>query len=82
MFGDVGKNAKHFAIKPMGDICEVTSSHRVFTTEFVKEGIPFYRVKRLGNWLLELSLKTLFIFRNGVMNSCLPTIQSQKSVTS
>lgn len=41
MFGDFN-NSKHDKIK-LDKIAKVGSSHRVFTTEFVEEGVPFYR---------------------------------------
>ena len=41
MFGDFN-NSKYNKIK-LDKIAKVGSSHRVFTTEFVEEGIPFYR---------------------------------------
>ena len=28
-----------------GEVCEVTSSKRVFLSDYVKEGVPFYRSK-------------------------------------
>ena len=41
MFGDFN-NSKYDKIK-LDKIAKVGSSHRVFTTEFVEDGIPFYR---------------------------------------
>ena len=41
MFGDFN-NSKYDKIK-LYKIAKVGSSHRVFTTEFVEDGIPFYR---------------------------------------
>ena len=41
MFGDI-ENPK-FKCKKLKEIAKVGSSHRVFTTEFVEKGIPFYR---------------------------------------
>jgi len=31
----------------IGDNCEVTSSRRIFYSEYVKSGIPFYRSKEI-----------------------------------
>jgi type I restriction enzyme S subunit len=33
--------------KKMRDVCEVTSSKRIFKDEYVKRGIPFYRTKEI-----------------------------------
>lgn len=50
MFGDI-ENPK-FKCKKLKEIAKVGSSHRVFTTEFVEKGIPFYRgteISQLAN---------------------------------
>lgn len=50
MFGDIA-NPK-FKCKKLKEIAKVGSSHRVFTTEFVEKGIPFYRgteISQLAN---------------------------------
>ncbi len=31
----------------LGDVCEITSSKRIFQNEYVKAGIPFYRTKEI-----------------------------------
>lgn len=31
----------------LGDVCEITSSKRIFYDEYVKEGVPFYRSKEI-----------------------------------
>ena len=31
----------------LGDICDITSSRRIFLNEYVKEGVPFYRSKEI-----------------------------------
>lgn len=31
----------------LGDICNITSSKRIFAKEYQKEGIPFYRGKEI-----------------------------------
>ena len=43
MFGDIESGQYQYATQKLGTVAKVGSSHRVFTTEFVKEGIPFYR---------------------------------------
>ena len=43
MFGNVGTGAYNYKTYKLGDVAKVGSSHRVFTTEFVESGIPFYR---------------------------------------
>lgn len=48
MFGDiVGGDYKYETCK-LGDVSKIGSSHRVFTTEFVDDGIPFYRGTEIG----------------------------------
>ena len=46
MFGELS-NSKYPTVK-LKSIAEVGSSHRVFTTEFVEKGIPFYRGTEIG----------------------------------
>ena len=48
MFGDVGMGLFNYQTCKLGDVAKVGSSHRVFTTEFVESGIPFYRGKEIG----------------------------------
>ena len=48
MFGDVRTGVYKFETRKLGDVAEVGSSHRVFTTEFVETGIPFYRGTEIG----------------------------------
>ena len=43
MFGDVSTGVYNYETRKLGDVAFVGSSHRVFTTEFVDKGIPFYR---------------------------------------
>ena len=43
LFGDIESGQYQYATQKLGTVAKVGSSHRVFTTEFVKEGIPFYR---------------------------------------
>ena len=43
MFGDPSSPGEKYKIAKLGTIADVKSSHRVFTNEFVEEGIPFYR---------------------------------------
>ena len=31
----------------LGDCCEITSSKRIFFSEYVESGIPFYRSKEI-----------------------------------
>ena len=31
----------------LGEVCEITSSKRIFQDEYVKEGVPFYRTKEI-----------------------------------
>ena len=48
MFGDVTTENYKYETKKLGNVAEVGSSHRVFTSEFVEEGIPFYRGTEIG----------------------------------
>lgn len=48
LFGDVATEDYKYETKKLGDVAEVGSSHRVFTSEFVEEGIPFYRGTEIG----------------------------------
>ncbi len=44
MFGDPIENPKGWEIRHFDDICEVTSSKRVYQSEWQKSGIPFFRI--------------------------------------
>lgn len=48
MFGNLENNSYNFKTNKMGNVCKIGSSHRVFTTEFVSNGIPFYRGTEIG----------------------------------
>ena len=48
LFGDVTTGNYKYETRKLGDVANVGSSHRVFTTEFVEEGIPFYRGTEIG----------------------------------
>lgn len=48
MFGDVSTGNYKYRTRKLGEVSKVGSSHRVFTTEFVEEGIPFYRGTEIG----------------------------------
>ena len=48
MFGDIATGNYKYDTRKLGDVVNVGSSHRVFTTEFVKKGIPFYRGTEIG----------------------------------
>ena len=43
MFGDVGTGKYNYETCKLGEVTSIGSSHRVFTSEFVEKGIPFYR---------------------------------------
>ena len=49
MFGDPDTNPKGWEQSPLGQLCGVGSSKRVFVSEFVEEGIPFYRGTEVGS---------------------------------
>ncbi len=48
MFGDISTGNYKFETRKLGSVSEVGSSHRVFTTEFVEQGVPFYRGTEIG----------------------------------
>lgn len=49
-------------MKELGEICEITSSKRIFQEEYVSEGIPFYRTKEIVELSKGKDIKTeLFI---------------------
>ena len=43
MFGDIKHVDCKFETRKLGEVASIGSSHRVFTTEFVDSGVPFYR---------------------------------------
>lgn len=47
MFGDPVSNEKGLTVKSLGEICEITSSKRIYAEEYQKDGIPFYRSKEI-----------------------------------
>lgn len=48
LFGDVKTGVYKFKTRKLGEVAIVGSSHRVFTTEFVENGVPFYRGTEIG----------------------------------
>ena len=48
MFGDIVEGNPHFETVKLRDVATVGSSHRVFTSEFVENGVPFYRGTEIG----------------------------------
>lgn len=48
MFGDTKSNSKNLPLIELGDIADVRSSKRVYTTDFKGDGIPFYRGTEIG----------------------------------
>ena len=48
LFGDVSTGNYKYETRKLGEVANVGSSHRVFTTEFVDKGIPFYRGTEIG----------------------------------
>ncbi|WP_027396953.1 restriction endonuclease subunit S [Anaerovibrio lipolyticus] len=48
MFGDIAIGKYKYETRKLGEVADVGSSHRVFTSEFVEEGIPFYRGTEIG----------------------------------
>jgi type I restriction enzyme S subunit len=35
-------------LRRMGELCEITSSKRIFAADYVSQGVPFYRAKEIG----------------------------------
>ena len=48
MFGNPATPGDKFKTCKLGEVADVKSSHRLFTTEFVAEGVPFYRGTEIG----------------------------------
>ena len=48
LFGNPATPGEKFKTSKLGEVADVKSSHRVFTTEFVDEGVPFYRGTEIG----------------------------------
>lgn len=48
LFGDIGAEDYNYETRKLGEVAYVGSSHRVFTNEFVSEGVPFYRGTEIG----------------------------------
>ena len=48
MFGNPATPGDKFKTCKLGEVADVKSSHRVFTTEIVAEGVPFYRGTEIG----------------------------------
>ena len=48
LFGDIGSGVFNYETCKLGNVAKVGSSHRVFTTEFIESGIPFYRGTEIG----------------------------------
>lgn len=44
MFGDPVENEKGWEVRKLGEVCEVTSSKRVYQSEWKTIGVPFYRI--------------------------------------
>ena len=47
MFGDPVTNEKGWEVKKLGDICDISSSKRIYANEYCEEGVPFYRGKEI-----------------------------------
>lgn len=48
MFDNPATSGGKFKNRKLGEVADVKSSHRVFTTEFVDDGVPFYRGTEIG----------------------------------
>lgn len=49
MFGDSRTNPKRWKQSPLGSLCDIGSSKRVFVEDLVEEGVPFYRGTEVGS---------------------------------
>lgn len=47
MFGDPITNEKGWKIERLGNMCEISSSKRIYAHEYCESGIPFYRGKEI-----------------------------------
>jgi type I restriction enzyme S subunit len=47
MFGDPITNEKGWEIDRLGNMCEISSSKRIYAHEYCEDGIPFYRGKEI-----------------------------------
>ncbi|SEW38876.1 restriction endonuclease subunit S [[Clostridium] fimetarium] len=47
MFGDIITNPKRWGYSRLSEVCDITSSKRIFESEYVDEGVPFYRTKEI-----------------------------------
>ena len=47
MFGDPVENDKGWEVKKLEEVCNITSSKRIFADEYTDKGIPFYRSKEV-----------------------------------
>lgn len=47
MFGDPVENEMGWKVKKLGEVCNITSSKRIFADEYTDKGIPFYRSKEV-----------------------------------
>jgi type I restriction enzyme, S subunit len=64
LFGDTVTNPKGWNQAPLGSLCDIGSSSRVFVEELVEEGVPFYRGTEVGAMGAgETIVPTLFITR-------------------
>lgn len=62
MFGDPITNEKGWETKKLDNICDITSSKRIYSHEYVETGIPFYRGKEISEKCKSLNLSVeLFI---------------------
>lgn len=65
MFGDPVENEKGWEVKKLGNLCEITSSKRIFANEYVEFGVPFYRSKEIAELGANLPISIeLFIDKN------------------
>lgn len=44
---EIGLIPYDWKVKTIGDICEITSSKRIFRADYVKKGVPFFRSKEI-----------------------------------
>lgn len=62
MFGDPVENEKGWEVKRLGEVCTVTSSKRVYQTEWKNYGIPFLRISDFTQLIEDTTIDTeLFI---------------------
>ncbi len=65
---DVGKEFPKWEKKKLGKVAELTSSKRVYLSDYVDEGIPFYRGKEISELKKNIEPKDVLYITNDAYN--------------